>query len=258
MRVVFMGTPEFAVPSLDILFKNHTVLAVVTQPDRPKGRGQKLAISPIKERALKEDVPIFQPEKVSDEGFVKELQALQPEVIVVVAFGQKISRKILDIPVYGCINVHSSLLPRYRGAAPINYAIINGDQETGVSTMYLNEEWDAGDIILQEKVAILPTDTAGDLHDRLMVKGAELLNQTLKLISEGKAPRIPQDHSLATYAPKLTKEQGKLDFNLTAEQANFLIRGMNPWPVAYTYYKVRESRFGKRLLRKVLVIQEKS
>lgn len=236
MRVVFMGTPEFAVPSLKVVAQEHELLAVVTQPDRKQGRGQRVRFSPIKELALTYNVPIYQPERVATPEFVASLTELNPDIIVVVAFGQKIPTSILQLPPHGCINVHSSLLPKYRGAAPIQYAIINGETVTGVSTMYLNEGWDEGDIILQAEEPIHPEDTAGDLHDRLAEKGGQLLGETLRQIEVGTAPRIPQNHEEASFAPKLEKDDGLIDWHESAVKLCNLIRGMNPWPVAYFNY----------------------
>lgn len=237
MRVVFMGTPEFAVPSFDVVADEHELLLVVTQPDRPKGRGQQMSFSPIKEQALKYKVNIRQPEKVNNPELIQELRSLKPDVIVVVAFGQKIPQAILDLPPHGCVNVHSSLLPALRGSSPINRAIVDGYKFSGVTTMYLCPQWDAGDIILQTSEEILPSDTAGSLHDRLMVKGAELLGETLRQLAAGTAPRIPQDHEQATYAMKLSKEDGQISWEQSAVELERLVRGMNPWPVAYTYYQ---------------------
>jgi len=234
MRIVFMGTPEFAVPSLEILAKQERVVAVVTQPDKAQGRGQKIGMSPVKKLALGLGLPVLQPERVSDPQFIKLMQGFRPDLVVVVAFGQKIPKALLELPPYGCINLHSSLLPRYRGAAPINRAIAEGEPVTGVTTMYLNTQWDAGDVILQAEEPIYPDDTAGTLHDRLMVKGAHLLAETVRQIAAGTAPRIPQDHSQATYAYKLAKEDAYLDFSDSAEKLSRLVRAMNPWPTAYT------------------------
>ncbi len=234
MRIVFMGTPEFAVPSLKILAEQEEVVAVVTQPDRARGRGHKVSYSPVKQLAVELGLPVLQPERVADPDFMQKMKELEPDLCVVVAFGQKIPDTLLELPPYGCINVHSSLLPKYRGASPINMAIANGETSTGVSTMYLSSEWDAGDIILQAEEPIGPDDTAGTLHDRLMVKGAELLAETVRQIKAGTAPRIPQDHSQATYAYKLTKEDGRLDFQRTAAELSLLVRAMNPWPIAFT------------------------
>lgn len=237
MRIVFMGTPDFAVPSLKVVASQHQLLAVVTQPDRPKGRGRKVTYSPVKQFALDLDVPIFQPAKVSEHQFIEALTQLEPDCIVVVAFGQKIPRDILELPPDGCINVHGSLLPKYRGAAPIHRAIVDGEQKTGVTTMYLSEKWDAGDIILQSEEPIGPNDTAGTMHDRLMVRGAELLGKTLREVEAGIAPRIPQDEAMATYAFKLTKDEAKVNWHLSAAQLERFVRGMNPWPTAYTHYR---------------------
>lgn len=233
MRILFMGTPEFAVPSLRALVGEHEVLGVVTQPDRRAGRGQRVVFSPVKEVALEYGLPVFQPEKVSDPQVMAELEALGADLFVVVAFGQKIPDRLLAAPTYGCVNVHSSLLPKYRGAAPINAAILHGDDVTGVTTMYLGSGWDDGDIILQAEEPILPRETAGTLHDRLMVKGAELLLETVRHIAQGSAPRIPQDHSKASYAFKLKKEAAQVDFGRTAQTLDRLVRAMNPWPVAW-------------------------
>lgn len=233
MRILFMGTPEFAVPSLRALVGEHEVLGVVTQPDRRAGRGQRVVFSPVKEVALEYGLPVFQPEKVSDPQVMAELEALGADLFVVVAFGQKIPDRLLAAPTYGCVNVHSSLLPKYRGAAPINAAILHGDDVTGVTTMYLGSGWDDGDIILQAEEPILPRETAGTLHDRLMVKGAELLLETVRHIAQGSAPRIPQDHSKASYAFKLKKEAAQVDFGRTAQKLDRLVRAMNPWPVAW-------------------------
>lgn len=229
-----MGTPEFAVPSLKMLIKEHEVLAVVTQPDRKRGRGQQMTFSPVKEVAVSHNLLVLQPERVAETSVMEQLEELRADVFVIVAFGQKIPDRLLNMPSYGCINVHSSLLPKYRGAAPINAAIVHGEMITGVSTMYLASQWDAGDIILQSEEPIYSSDTAGDLHDRLMVKGAELLQETLAQIASGRAPRVPQDHSAATFAFKLSKEDAWLDFQRPAEELGRLVRGMNPWPLAHT------------------------
>ena len=227
MRIVFMGTPAFAVPSLEILAEQERVVAVVTQPDKAQGRGQKLGMSPIKQLALGLGLPVLQPKRVADPQFIKIIRDFRPELCVVVAFGQKIPDELLELPPHGCINLHSSLLPKYRGAAPINKAIADGAAVTGVTTMYLSSEWDAGDIILQAEEPIYPNDTAGTLHDRLMIKGAELLAETVRRISEGTAPRTPQDHSQASYAYKLTKADAYLDFSDSAEKLG-RVAGMNP------------------------------
>lgn len=234
MRIIFMGTPDFAVPSLEVVAEEHEVVAVVTQPDRRRGRGQRITYSPVKSWALKRGLEILQPERIANPEFIDKLETYGADLFVVVAFGQKIPTRLLEMPKFGCINVHSSLLPKYRGAAPINAAIVQGENITGVSTMYLSEEWDAGDLILQAEEPIYPHDTAGTLHDRLMEKGAILLSETLRQIETGKAPRIPQDHAKATFAFKLSREDAYVDFSRPALELVNLIRGMNPWPGAHT------------------------
>lgn len=236
MRAVFMGTPDFAVPSLEVIAENYHLVGVVTQPDRKRSRGHKVTYSPVKKQALTYDVPVYQPDTINTKEFYNELVALKPQVIVIVAFGQKIPKQILSLPPKGCINVHASLLPKYRGAAPIHYAIINGEQTTGVTTMYLDQGWDDGDMILTAKVSISPEDTAQSLHDRLALLGAQLLKQTLDLVAEDKAPRIAQDDRQASYAHKLTKDDGKIDWKKSASDLHNFIRGMNPWPGAYTFF----------------------
>ena len=233
MKVVFMGTPEFAVPSLRELHAKHEVVAVVTQPDRRRGRGQLYSFSPVKQFAVERNLKVLQPEKVNDSEFIDELSGYEADIFVIVAFGQKIPESLLNMPIHGCINVHSSLLPKFRGAAPINAAIAAGHGQTGVTTMYLASGWDTGDIILQREVPILQRDTAGSLHDRLMEIGAELLIETLEQIEMGKAPRIVQNHDEATYAFKLKKGDGRVDLSLPARELDYLIRGMNPWPGAF-------------------------
>lgn len=237
MKIVFMGTPDFAVPCLKALVKQgHQLIGVVTQPDRPKGRGQKITPSPVKVAALEYNIPVYQPPKIKTPEFTGLLRELAPEVIVVVAFGQLLSKEILNIPPKGCINVHASLLPHYRGAAPLHWAIINGEKETGVTTMYMEEGLDTGDMILKSVYAIAPQDTTGVIHDRLAEVGGELLAETLNLIGEGKAPRLVQDESQANYAPLLKKEHELIDWSKPAWTVRNLIRGMNPWPGAYTYF----------------------
>ncbi|MGE5485046.1 MAG: methionyl-tRNA formyltransferase [Ignavibacteriales bacterium] len=235
LRVVFMGTPEFAVPSLiSVLRDGHDIAAVVTQPDRPKGRGMEMAPSPVKQAALKHRLPVLQPGSCKSPAFVDRVARLAPDVIVVVAFGQILPRALLDVARLGCINVHASLLPSYRGAAPINWAIMRGESVTGVTTMYMSEKLDAGDIILQKEVPISPEDNAGALHDKLMREGAALIEETLRLVSLGKAPRTAQDEARATYAPLLTLKDEVIDWNRTPEGVRDQIRGMSPWPGAHT------------------------
>ncbi|RJX21871.1 MAG: methionyl-tRNA formyltransferase [Desulforudis sp.] len=235
MRIVFMGTPEFAVVSLRaMLDADFPVTRVVTQPDRPRGRGRKLAASPVKEFAVRSGIEVWQPGRVRDPAFNDLLRELAPEVIVVVAFGQILSRTTLEIPVHGCINVHASLLPRYRGAAPIHRAIIDGEEITGVTTMYMDEGMDTGDMILRTPVPIERNDTVGTLHERLAVVGAELLVETLDQVRRGVAPRERQEHALATYAPMLTRDDEIIQWDRPAEDIRNHVRGMDPWPGACT------------------------
>lgn len=238
LRIVFMGTPDFAVPCLDAIVNDgHEVLAVVTQPDRPKGRGKKLAPSPVKQAALNYNVDVLQPGKVKDPAFLQQLQELLPDVIVVVAFGQLLPKTILDLPRLGCINVHASLLPHYRGAAPIHWSVINGEKLTGVTTMYMDVGMDTGDMIIKAEVPIGPDETTGQLHDRLMQEGAKLLSQTLQLIEQGQAPRTPQNPDEATYASLLKREIEHVDWSLSANEVHNHIRGLYPWPGAYCLFQ---------------------
>ncbi|NLA58258.1 MAG: methionyl-tRNA formyltransferase [Firmicutes bacterium] len=233
-----MGTPQFAVPSLRSLVDGGwEIKAVVTQPDRPRGRGHRVSFSPIKEAALEAGLMVLQPDKVSEESFIEFLRELEPDAIVVVAFGQLIPPAILELPRYGCINVHASLLPRYRGASPIQQAIIDGCTVTGVTTMLLDEGWDTGDILLQKQVAIEPHDTAGTLEIKLAEEGAKLLCETLRRLAIGDLEPTPQDESQATYAYRLKKAVGEISWWAGARQVVNLIRGVNPWPGAYTYHR---------------------
>lgn len=235
MRVVFMGTPDFAVPSLCRLMESgYDVVGVVTQPDRPKGRKQILTPSPVKEIALQHNIPILQPERIRKQEAYEEVLAMNPDLIVTAAFGQILPKAILDCPQYGCINVHASLLPKYRGGAPIHYAVMNGEVETGVTIMYMVEELDAGDIISQVKIPISDTDTAGTIFDKLADLGAQLLVDTLPEIVAGKITAIPQDHTQATFSPTLKRSNEWINFHRTAKQIYNQIRGLNPWPVAFT------------------------
>lgn len=235
MRVVFMGTPDFSVPALYNIAKHHTVEAVITQQDRPRGRGHKMQFTPVKEAALELDIPVYQPEKVKSPEFVEVLKEINPDVIVVIAFGQILSKEILDLPKYGCINVHASLLPKYRGAAPIQWAVIDGEKETGVTTMYMAEGLDTGDMIDISKIALDEKETGGSLFDKLSEEGGRLILETLEKLENGTAVRIPQDDELSTYAGKITKELGNIDFTKSAVEIERLIRGLNPWPSAYTH-----------------------
>jgi methionyl-tRNA formyltransferase len=232
MRIVFMGTAELACPCLEALARlpSHEVVAVVTRLDKPKGRDLKLSPPPVKVTAVKLGLPVLQPVKVRES--VEEIRALQPDLIVVVAYGQILPRAVLDLPPRGCINVHASLLPRWRGAAPIQHAILAGDAETGVTTMFLNEKMDEGDIILQRAEPIRADDTSGVLHDRLAKIGAELLVETVMLETP---PHRSQDHSQATYARKLAKEDGRVDWTKPAVEIERMVRAFNPWPGAHTF-----------------------
>lgn len=230
-----MGTPDFAVDTLDAIVKDgHEVLLVVTQPDKAKGRGKKLQYTPVKEKALEYNLAVAQPEKVREESFIEELEKLSPDVIVVVAFGQLLPERILHIPKYGCINVHASLLPAYRGAAPIQWAVIDGLKESGVTTMYMEKGLDTGDIIMQSRLTLAEDETGGSLFERLAKEGAGLLLQTLHELEEGTATRTKQDDSQSSYAKMLTKDMGNLDFTRDAVVLERLIRGLNPWPSAFT------------------------
>jgi len=236
LKIVFMGTPDFAVPALDALHDSaHEILAVVTQPDRPKGRGRKLTPPPVKKCALANGDLVLQPETVKSREFHEEMGRLAPDLFVVVAFGQILPQSLLDIPVRGAINVHASLLPRYRGAAPIQWSIINGDTETGVTTMMMDPGMDTGDMLVVEKTPIGPRETAADLHDRLSTMGAHALIRTLEKMLDGTLERIPQDHKFATHAPMLNKKDGEIDWSMPAEQIECQIRGMTPWPGAFTF-----------------------
>jgi len=236
MRIVFMGTPEFAVPSMTALLRSdHTVVGVVTQPDRPKGRGQELAASPIKQLAEQHGLPILQPLKMKDPAFLDSLAAWKPDLIVVAAFGRILPKVILDLPSRGCINVHASLLPKYRGAGPIQWAIIRGEHETGITTMLMDEGMDTGAILLQEQLPIAPDDTAGTLSAKLAEVGGRLLIETIAQFETGALVPKPQDHARATMAPLLKKEDGLLDWTLPALELANRVRGLSPWPGAYTY-----------------------
>lgn len=243
LRIVFMGTPDFAVPCLSrILEDGYQVPAVFTQPDKPVGRHQTLTPPPVKKLALERGIPVHQPAKLRDGIALALLEELAPDLIVVVAYGRILPREILDCPRLGCVNVHGSILPKYRGAAPIQWTVIGGDDTAGVTTMYMAEELDAGDIIQTMTLPVGPDETAGELYDRLAPLGAECLSRTLALFAQGgPAPRTPQDPAKATLAPMLDKAMGELDFSKPAKELHNLIRGLNPWPSAWTTAK------GKRL-----------
>lgn len=236
MRIVFMGTPDFAVGSLQALCESgkHEILAVVTQPDRPKGRGNKLLQTPVKEYALEQGLTVYQPQKVKNPEFVELLHELQPELIVVAAFGQFLSKEILELPKYGCINVHASLLPKYRGAAPIQYAIIKGEKESGVTIMQMDIGMDTGAMLDKVVVPIAENTTMGELHDALREQGATLLLQVIDKIAAGTAVAEPQDNEQATYATLLDRSMEHIDWSKTAQEVHNLIRGFNPAPSTFT------------------------
>ncbi len=235
MRILFMGTPDFAVPSLEALVRaGHEICGVFTQPDKPKNRGMKLQAPPVKEFALAHEIPVFQPETVKDGTAMSVIQELAPELIAVAAYGRILPVDILEYPAYGCINVHSSLLPRYRGSAPIHWAILNGDSESGVTIMHMAKEMDAGDIIDQAVTPIDPNETVETLHDRLAQMGAQLLVEVVDRIKNGTATRTPQDTSKVTFAPMLSRELSPLDWNKTARQLHNQVRGLIPWPATTT------------------------
>ena len=238
MRIVFIGTGEIGVPTLRaLLHSEHEVVAVVTQPDKPVGREQSIQPPPIKKaligRAPPPSTPIFQPVRIKDPQIIKKIRGAKPDVIVVVAYGQILPRDVLEIPRLACLNLHASLLPRWRGAAPIQAAIAACDCETGITVMYMDEGLDTGDILLQRNVEIQPNDTGGALHDRLAQIAPEALRESLRLLATGNAPRIPQDNARATYAPKLKREHGQIDWSESAEAIERNIRAYNPWPGAF-------------------------
>ena len=247
MRVIFMGTPDFAKESLEAIYNaKHEILAVVTNQDKPKGRGMKMIPSPVKEFALEKKLKIFQPEKVKNNTeFINEIKEMNPDVICVVAYGKILPKEILEIPKLGCINVHASLLPKYRGAAPIQWAILNGDKITGITTMYMDEGMDTGDMILKKEVEIDENETTGELWDRLSKIGGNLLVETLKQIQSGIAPRKKQDNDF-TIAPMLNKEMAKIDWNRkNATEIKNLVRGLNPIMGAYSYLNGKKLKFWK-------------
>ena len=241
MKTVFMGTPDFAVETLKALkAAGHDIELVVTQPDKPAGRSGKLMAPPVKQEALELGLDIAQPVRASDNDFIEKIKGINPDVIVVVAYGQILKKEFLDIPRYGCVNVHASLLPKYRGAAPIQWSVINGDEVSGVTTMLMNEGVDTGDILLTEEVVLEPKETGGSLFDRLSRVGAGLLIKTLEGIESGSIRPVPQDESKATHAGMLSKDMGRIDFKQPAQVIERLVRGLNPWPGAYTFWDGRK------------------
>ncbi len=246
MKVLFMGTPEFAVESLEkIVDGGWEVAGVVTQPDRPKGRGKKIQPPPVKVKAAELGIQVYQPVALRNKAVLDNIKRMNPDIVVVVAYGQILPEDILDFPPMGCINVHASLLPKYRGAAPINWAIINGDKTTGITTMYMDKGLDTGDIIFQEETRIGDRETAGELHDRLAVLGGEVLVKTLRAVETGVAPRLPQDNSKASYAPQLDRDLGEIHWDNDGESIVNLIRGTSPWPGCFTCYRGRRMKIWK-------------
>ena len=234
MRIVFIGTGEIGAPTLRALLNSeHEVAAVVTQPDKPVGREQRIESPPIKKEIATTGIPILQPPRIKDPQAIEEVRLLTPDVIVVAAYGQILPREVLEIPRLACLNLHASLLPRWRGAAPIQAAIAAGDSETGITVMYMAEGLDTGDILLQRSVEILPNDTGGSLHDRLAQVAPEALLESLQLVAAANSPRIPQDNAFATYAPKLKREHGQIDWSESAEAIERKVRAYNPWPGAF-------------------------
>ncbi len=241
--IVFMGTPEFAVPSLEILIRHeYPIVGVITQPDRPRGRGQTITATPVKAIAEQHDLVVLQPEKVKDPGFLDIFRNISPDLVVVAAFGQILPREMIESPPMGCINVHPSLLPKYRGAAPINWALIRGETKTGVTIMMMNEGLDTGDILLQEETIIGPEETFGILHDRLAKMGAELLLKTIEMMQNDTITPIAQDNAFATYAPKIKKEDGCIHWDSDVHNIVNLIRGLSPIPCAYTFFKGKKMK----------------
>lgn len=238
MKIVFMGTPDFAVSTLESLVKGgHEVIAAVTQPDKPKGRGKAVQLTPVKEKAMEYEIPVYQPVKARDPEFVELLKGMNPDVIVVVAFGQLLPKAILDIPKYGCVNVHASLLPKYRGAAPIQWAVIDGEEVSGVTTMLMDEGLDTGDMLEKAEIVLDEKETGGSLFDKLSALGGELILSTLEKMENGTITRTPQGESTTSYAKMLKKTMGEIDWSMEAVKIERLIRGLNPWPSAYTSLK---------------------
>ena len=237
MRIVFMGTPDFSVPALKALVEaGHQVIAVVTQPDKPKGRGKEVQMTPVKIQAMEYGIPVYQPAKVREASFVEVLKGLEADVYVVIAFGQILPKAVLELPKYGCINIHASLLPKYRGAAPIQWCVIDGERETGITTMMMDVGLDTGDMLEKAVIPIEEKETGGSLHDKLSMAGGDLILSTLKKLEEGTLVRTPPTDEGTCYAKMLTKSLGDIDWNQGAVSIERLIRGLNPWPSAYTMW----------------------
>lgn len=244
MRIVFMGTPDFAAAPLEAIIKSgrHQVTGVITQPDRPKGRGKSMQFPPVKEKALEYSIPVWQPEKINTPEMLQILKEQKPDCIVVAAFGQILKKEILELPPYGCINIHASLLPKLRGAAPIQWAVIQGDEKAGVTTMWMDEGLDTGDMLMKKEVMLDPRETGGSLFDKLSICGCELILETLEALEAGTVTRTPQTGE-TSYAKILTKELGNIDWKKPAAEIERLIRGLNPWPSAYSYLNGRMVKF---------------
>ncbi len=246
MKIVFMGTPDFAAGALEaLLAAGHEVTAVVTQPDKPKGRSGKLQFPPVKECALRHGIEVMQPIRIKTPEAVAELKKYKADIYIVAAFGQILSQEILDIPEFGCLNIHASLLPRYRGASPIQHVIIDGEQETGVTIMQMDAGLDTGDMLYKKSIPIEKEDTYETLHDKLMVLGGQAVVEALALLEQGKLTATKQEDSLSCYAPIIKKSMGELDFGKDARKLDYLIRGMNPWPSAYTFYHGKQLKVWK-------------
>jgi methionyl-tRNA formyltransferase len=258
MRILFIGTGDIGVPTLCALFESseHEVVAVVTQPDKPVGRDQKITAPPIKQAVRTNDIPILQPARIKSAEVIAELQSLRPDTIVVMAYGQILPRAVLDLPALACLNLHASLLPRWRGAAPVQAAIAAGDAETGITVMYMDEGLDTGDVLLQRKISLQPAETGASLHDRLGQLAPGALFEALDLMQRHKAPRLPQDNALATYAPKLKREAGQIDWNESAEAIERKIRAFNPWPGAFTIVKDGNDRFRNLKIHSAVVVDQ--
>lgn len=257
MRIVFMGTPDFAAAPLEAIIKSgkHQVTAVITQPDKPKGRGKAVQFPPVKEKALEYEIPVWQPVNVNTPEMLAVLKEQDPDCIVVAAFGQLLKKEILGFPQYGCINIHASLLPKLRGAAPIQWAVIQGDEKAGVTTMWMNEGLDTGDMLLKKEVLLEEKETGGSLFDKLSLCGCDLILETLDALEQGKAVRIPQTGE-STYAKILTKELGNIDWNRPAEEIERLIRGLNPWPSAYSYLNGKMVKIWAANVQKITPVYE--
>ncbi len=246
MRIIFMGTPDFSVGTLNALIEaGHEIVLAVTQPDKPKGRGKAMQYTPVKEAALEHGIEVYQPKRVREKECVEYLRTFHPDMIVVVAFGQILPKEILDMPKYCCVNVHASLLPKYRGAAPIQWAVINGEKVTGVTTMRMDEGLDTGDMIMKTEVPLREDETGGSLFERLALEGAKLCVKTMEAIEKGTAVYTPQDHAQATHTTMIKKQMGIIDWSMGARQIECLIRGLNPWPSAYTMLEGRTLKIWK-------------